>query len=117
MRLAIMDFSLSPCEADVLPAIRQFNAHFLTNFFEDLRRLLQLQCIRIANSQHGIFMALLSTNGHCAAIRSCANHFQGEIGIVTMYADENARFNLIAPNGEIGMIRIDHFFRVNFRIH
>ena len=115
MCLAIVDLGLSPGEADIFAVIGQFNAHFLTNLFENLRSLLQLQGIRVAYCQHGVFMPLFSTDGHGTAICPCANHLQREIGIVTVHSNKNTRFNLITPNRKIGMVRIDHLFRIDLR--
>src|SRR5574338_1122471 len=108
MSLAVMNFRLSSGESYIFTVIRQLNAHLFTNFLEDLGGFSQLQRVRIANGQHGIFMPLLGANRHGAAVRPCANHLQREIGIVTVNTDENAGFNLIAPNHNVGMVRIDN---------
>ena len=116
MRFAVMHAGLQPRETDTLAIVRQRNPHFLTNAFEHLRHFSNLGCIGIPNREHGIFMALFRANRRRPAIRPGSNHFQRQIGVMTMHANENTRFYFIAPNREIGMIGVDHFLRLDLRI-
>src|SRR5713101_2793180 len=100
----------------VLAILRQLNAHFFAYPLEDLRGLSQLNRVRIPNRQHRIFMPLLRTDRHRQTVRPCTNHFQGQVGVMTMHADEDAGFDLVAPNREVRMVRIDDLFRVDLRI-
>ena len=103
-------------KSDVLAVLRQLNAHFLPDLLEDLRGLPQLDRVRISNREHRIFMPLLCTDRHRQAVRPCTNHFQGQVGIMTMHTDEDAGFDLVAPNRQVRMVRIDDLFRIDLRI-
>src|SRR4026207_2500402 len=61
-------------------------------------------------------MSLFRTDRHRQTVRPCTNHFQGQVGVMTMHADEDAGFDLIAPNREVWMVWIDNLFRVDLRI-
>src|SRR5437899_11437290 len=100
----------------VLSVLRQLNAHFFTHSLEDLRGLSQLNRVRIPNRQHRIFMPLLRTDRHRQTVRPRTNHFQGQVGVMTMHPDEDAGLDLVAPNREVRMVRIDDLFRVDLRI-
>ena len=116
MGLPTVDFRLRAGKADVLPVLRQLDAHLLADLFEDLRDPLDLGGIGIANREHRVFVPLLGADRHRAAVRSCPDHFQRQIRIMAVDADENTGFDLVAPDGEIGMVGIDHFFRIDLGV-
>src|SRR5687768_9853441 len=116
MGLPAVHLRLSSSETNVLSIIREFDPHLLAYALEHLRDPLKLHGVRIPNRKHRVFMTLLGTDRHRATVRPRPNHLQGEIGIVAMDADKNTGFDLVAPDRQIRMVRIDDFFRVNFGI-
>src|SRR6185503_16921354 len=74
MGLPTVDFRLRAGKADVLPVLRQLDAHLLADLFEDLRDPLDLGGIGIANREHRVYMPLLGADRHRAAVRSCPDH-------------------------------------------
>src|SRR6185503_636416 len=113
---AAVNSRLRACKSHVFTVLRQRNTHFLAHTLEDLRGLSQFGRVRISNRQHGIFMSLLRTDRHRQTVRPCTNHFQGQVGVMTMHADKDAGFNLVTPNREVRMVWINNLFRVDLRI-
>src|SRR6476646_6837563 len=68
MGLPTVDFRLRAGKADVLPVLRQLDAHLLAHLLEDLRDPLDLGGIRIANREHRVFVSLLGADRHRAAV-------------------------------------------------
>ncbi len=111
-----MYLGLRTGKTDIFSTFRQLNPHLLTDTFKNLRDPLDLQRIGVPNREHGILMALFGTDRHGAAIGSRPDHLERKIGIMAMHADEDTGFDLIAPDRQIRMVRIDHLFRINLWI-
>src|SRR3989442_35145 len=97
--LSLVHSALEAGIADSLAVGWELDFHLFTHPLEDLGHLPQLGGIHVVDAQHRIFMALLRAKRRGATVRAGADHLQREIGIMAMHADEDARFNLIAPNG------------------
>ena len=61
-------------------------------------------------------MARLRTHGDGKTVRSTTNNLQRQVGLVAMDTNEHACVNFIMPDGEVGMVRVDFNFGVNFGI-
>src|SRR3989442_15796195 len=88
MSLIPVDPALEAGITDVFAVGGEFNPHLFTHPFEDLGHSPELGGVHVVDAEHRVFMALLGAERRGAAVGSRADHLQGEVGIVTMHADE-----------------------------
>lgn len=61
-------------------------------------------------------IAVEGTECNRETVRASANDFQGDIGLMAMHPDKQTHIDLVLPNGEIRMIRINFSLWDDFRI-
>src|SRR2546426_1662389 len=89
MSLIPVDTALQAGITDVFAVGGEFNPHLFTHPLEDLGHFPELGGIHVVDAQHRVLMALLRAKRRGATVRTGTDHLQGEVCIVTMYADEN----------------------------
>src|SRR5439155_7205042 len=111
MSLIPVDTALQAGITDVFAVGGEFHPHLFTHPLEDLGHFPELGGIHVVDAQHRVLMALLRAQRRGATVRAGTDHLQREVCIVTMHADENTRLDLVAPDCQVRMVRIDDLLR------
>src|SRR5207253_5547120 len=107
MSLIPVDTALQAGITDGFPVGGEFKPHLFTHPLEDLGHFPELGGIHVVEAQHRVLMALLRAKRRGATVRAGADHLEGQIRMMTMYANENTRLDLVAPDRQVRMVRID----------
>src|SRR5256885_12597316 len=116
MSLIPVDTALQAGITDIFAVAGEINPHLFTQPLEDLGHSPELGGIHVVDAQHRVLMALLRAKRRGATVRAGTDHLQREVCIVTMHADENTRLNLVAPDRQVRMVRIDDLLRIDLRV-
>ncbi len=63
-----------------------------------------------------VFVAVERAEGDRVAVAPSPNHFQGNVRLVTVDADEDTDIDPVMPDGQVGVVRVDLDLRVNLGI-
>lgn len=84
----------------------------MTHSTEDSNYVVEFREVEVLDAQHGIFMDIMAKR-YRETVCSCPYHLQCQVGIVAVNSDEETHFDVVVPDSQIGMIRIDHLLRIH----
>lgn len=87
MSLPPVHMNLHRCQFHRFAALRHGDLQFPSDASENLNNVVHLLDVEIAHAQHRIFMGIVTDHGR-QAIRPGPDDPEGQVGVVTMHADE-----------------------------
>src|SRR5437660_5441625 len=90
--------------------------HRAFQFLHPLRQMHDLFDRRVPERQARILMTGLRAHCDRVTVRPAPDDLEGQVGLMTVDADEHADINLVVPDREVRVVRINLYLRVNLGI-